>query len=472
MKFRPLLIVALLLGLLTRGYQFRERYLYAHDGDLASWIVKDIVVDHHVRLIGQLTSAPGIFIGAAYYYLLIPFYLLTHMDPIGGIALSLATAILAILSLYYVVTKVHSQGSANISVLIYSVSDLISRTEREVVPTTPVMLWSIWCYYALFLVFTGNKKGYLLFAVLLGFVWHINLALALVTPLFILAFFYKRFKLSDLIFPLLTFVILSLPLIIFEVRHGFTQSQALISSLTSMGHNSVSLYNKVLHVISYANKNVIGLLYYKYSGLILFAFLIYSIIRSRLSIFWLFIYVGWMVLIILFFTFNSINLSEYYLNSINILWIILAGLFLAWLPKYISLPLLTLYIFVNLSLLFSFTINYSGYIEKKAIVSAIAADAKLHHYPCISVSYITSPGNNLGYRYLFYLQKLPVNSPKRGSPVYSIVFPHSLVDHLDRTFGALGLILPEYKRYNEKDISVTCGGPDENITGDMFGFTK
>ena len=73
MKSKILLFLVLILGLLTRSYQLRERFGYTHDNDLAGWIVKDIVVDRHLRLIGQLTSSPGIFIGPLFYYLQIPF---------------------------------------------------------------------------------------------------------------------------------------------------------------------------------------------------------------------------------------------------------------------------------------------------------------------------------------------------------------------------------------------------------------
>src|SRR3989304_9025202 len=87
-KKRPhllILVLILLIGIFFRTYQVVERFEFAHDGDLYSWIVKDIIVNHHLRLIGQLTSAPGIFIGGLFYYLLIPFFLITKMDPIGTI---------------------------------------------------------------------------------------------------------------------------------------------------------------------------------------------------------------------------------------------------------------------------------------------------------------------------------------------------------------------------------------------------
>ena len=111
-KSRIFLITIFVLGIFMRTYQLVARYGYDHDNDLASWIIKDIVVDKHLRLVGQLTSAPGIYIGPLFYYALIPFYLLTRMDPVGGLGLSVIIGAASLFSLYYVVNKLHGRKIA------------------------------------------------------------------------------------------------------------------------------------------------------------------------------------------------------------------------------------------------------------------------------------------------------------------------------------------------------------------------
>ena len=64
-----ILILIAAIGLFLRLYKGREMFMYNHDQDLAGWIIKDVIVNHHFRLIGQLTSTPGIFIGPYFYYL-------------------------------------------------------------------------------------------------------------------------------------------------------------------------------------------------------------------------------------------------------------------------------------------------------------------------------------------------------------------------------------------------------------------
>jgi len=143
------------------------------------------------------------------------------------------------------------------------------------------------------------------------------------------------------------------------------------------------------------------------------------------------------------------------------------------------------YLFFGLA---AFLIAFSPFIifelrhsfrQTKAIVSSLTTnflfqseDSRNHNYPCVSISYITSPGNNLGYRYFFWLKKMHVNQPDSGSPVYTIVFPHSLVDRIDENFSALGLILPEYQKYTQSKVDQSCSGENSNLVDVMFGYTE
>ena len=49
------IILIVVVGLFLRVYKYDQLFGYNHDNDLAGWIVKDIVVDKHLRLIGQET---------------------------------------------------------------------------------------------------------------------------------------------------------------------------------------------------------------------------------------------------------------------------------------------------------------------------------------------------------------------------------------------------------------------------------
>ena len=160
---------------------------YGHDQDLAGWVIKDIVFDKHIRLIGQETTSKGIFIGPLFYYLQIPFFFLTKWQPSGVVLLVTLISAFGIFSYYYSFKKMFNKKVGLIASLIYAISYLIVFTDRETVPTMPVMIWSVWFLFSLWQLYRGKQKAYLLLGLLLGLVWHFNLASIILIPLILLA---------------------------------------------------------------------------------------------------------------------------------------------------------------------------------------------------------------------------------------------------------------------------------------------
>ena len=481
--------IVLILGIAVfmRTAMALELFMYSHDQDLLSWFVKDIVVNKNLRLIGQETSVHGVFIGPLFYYAAVPFYLLWGMNPVGGIALSTLIGAASCLSIFYVFSKAFSRRAGYIGMLLYAVSFYVVMTDREVVPTTPVILWSIWFLYALHLFNEGKtKSGLLLSGILVGLIWHLNLALLLVTPLLLISFFQSknRFKLRDLKWPLTAFFGLNAPLILFELRHQFSQVTAVVTQFGAPAAFPQSHADKFDRLIQLLEKNL-GSIWgtslvdiprrpVLYALPILILILIYTKkISGKMAV----LIVTWIALFLFFFTVNSLNLSEYYLNGLVvvfllILTLVLEGLWTRAIYRPLAILFIAIYAWVNISTFFNQPINRSGYLDRTAIINEIGRDAKLHGYPCVAVSYITEPGSNFGYRYLFYRNNVKANLPKTEAPVYTIVFPHTLVGKIDTSFGALGLLYPDYQKYTTEGIEKSCSGPDQNLSEPLFGYTE
>jgi hypothetical protein len=187
----------------------------------------------------------------------------------------------------------------------------------------------------------------------------------------------------------------------------------------------------------------------------------------------------WQAIYIIFFTKVSLNISEYYLNGMNVIFILIAATSINVLTqernkilRRSGYLLIALFVILNLYSYFARPVNADGYLERKDVISYIKSDAGKHNYPCVSLSFITSPGNNFGYRYFTWELGLKTKPISNNVPVYSIVFPLSKVSGFDKSFGALGVVLPDYKRYNDMTIQKACEGPDFTTTEPMFGFTQ
>lgn len=484
------LLLIVILGIFLRNINFKETFIFAHDGDLSAWIVKDIVFDKHVRLIGQETSAPGVFIGPLYYYALIPFYFFNGWEPIGGVYLALLIGVITILSYFYVFTKLFDRITGLIAAFVQAVLTFNVSHDRWVVPTITTNLWVTWFFYGVMMILKGNYNFLILLGVLAGLVWHINFSLAPLFTLVLIAAYLSK-KLPDkkqIFFGILSFLVTSIPFLLFELRHGFSQIKTILGFVTvSEKQYEMSFLNKLYMIFLKVSGNVTSLYFYplRYEGfakyLIFFGVLLLGYVLFRKKIISqkiLIIFYSWIGVMFLTFSVLSKSISEYYFDNVNIIFLGLYIIILSFIYKktrfgrYLVL-LIFLTMFIRTFTFFYARTDYDnkGYLERKNVVNYIKNDSENREYPCISISYITNPGDNVGFRYLFFLNNLHVNEPKSESPNYTIVIPPGLsTDSVKYISGAFGVIPPD-KEYSKDHIDQSCSGQNSNLTESMLGFT-
>jgi hypothetical protein len=475
------------LGLLMRLYNYKELFMYGHDQDLQGWFIRDILENHHLRLIGQETSTAGIFIGPIFYYLLIPFYLVFNMDPIGGLFMTVLLGIFTIWSFYFVLSRIFSKQTGLLAAFIYALSFYTVFNDKEVVPTMPVILWTVWYLWGLFLTHKGETlKGLMLLGLLTGLIWEMNMALIIVSPLILLSILLsaKKPNFRSVSSGLIIFLITSMPLLLFEFRHGFSQSKSFINSLLQNQHDVVSGFEKVKRVFYLLSKDFAAVVWGDYFDLkyeyifwlflVVFALLIFkNKIKKEIAV----IFGIWILIYLTFFSLYSKIVSEYYLNGTIVVFIAVLALGLSNLlqkKKYrdFAKAFIILFSLVNIDRFISMPINKSGYVERNLILDEIKSDSVYHGYPCVSVSFITDLGYDRGYRYFMWLKDIKTKKISEKVPVYTIVFPLKDMYKTDKTFGALGLIDPDYGKYNVEKVRESCAGDDFNTHDPMIGFTN
>lgn len=475
------LAMVVLLGLFFRLYQLEHLSPFAHDQDLYSWIVKDILVDHHFRLIGQLTSIEGVFIGPLFYYLLVPFFALFNMDPGGAIVLSTITGLLTILSIYYVFSRFFSQTSGLIGSLVYSISLNTVLYDRWIVPTMFVPLWSIWFLYILLSIQKGEYKRFWILGILVGLIWHIHIALLplLVLIPFAIIFSKNRPKISMFILPISLATILLTPFFLFEIRHNFQQIIALVASFGKSKDEAEGMarFTKI------ADASSIMMLRSLIHSWSFPAFVIYPFLTAGLFFLKLKKILSYPQLILIIFWFLAMigsqeiskrGVSEYYFASLVILPILILSLILSYLNQKfqkikIAGLLMLIYLIYNLINLFNLPLPGYNLAEKKQVVNFIVKDAKENNYPCIQINYITDLGNNVGFRYLFWLKNLPLIKSGKGAPVYSIVIPWNYsAKESNPVFGLIGVVKPPKRQFNDKTI---CENPLNQLE-QLLGFNN
>lgn len=489
MKRNTVLILAaiLLLSLFFRTYQIVQRYGYAHDAELFSWIVKDIVVNHHPRLIGQLTSAPGIFIGPFFYYLLVPFFLLFKMDSIAAVVPVTIIGILTTLSYYLVFSKLFNRTAGFFASFLEAILLTWVGFDRRIVPSTPTNIWVVWYFFTLIQIARGKFFVLPVLGVLIGLIWHIHVAL--LPTLFAIPFAFlvakKMPKIKDIFWFTIALLITNLPLIIFEIKHNFIQTKGLMENFT-VSHGGGVGWPKLINITEVVTTNINNLFISPYSlpdplkplfviailslGLLL---LKKKILTKKETIPLFALLVG----VIGFFTLSSSLISEYYLYSIEIIFVCLVSLICALLIKHkvgkiLVFSILGILLVKNLYHFVNDYIYKKDYAERKGVVEFITTDAKMRGFPCIGITYITSIGENTGFRYFFYLKNQHLVHPSSEVPVYNIVIPDELsLAEVTQKFGHIGII-PPTSIPPQKIIQKTCQSPNTNLTDPLFGYVE
>lgn len=472
MKRSQLLLLALILilGLFLRTYKIVERMDFGHDADLYSWIVKDITVNHHFRLIGQLTSAPGIYIGPLFYYFLTPFFILSRMDPVGVNLAAILLGLLTTFSYYWVFSKIFNEKVGLIGAFLYATLPATVSLDRWIVPTITTPLWSVWYLYALFKISRGKFNYFWLMGILIGFIWHIHIALApvLLTLPFAIFLSKKLPGFKDLARFLIFLLATSAPLIIFEFKHNFSQTFSLINNFglgQEGGPAGFYKFKLILSMLFFPPLIAIG-------SLISMMFLIKTkliALKEALLI------IAWIAGPVLFFSLSSSPISQYYFSNTNAVFLAISSLAIFVVHKkslFLSLILLVFIFLRSLFLLLDQDHYAKGYLEKKAVADYIVADAKSKNFPCFSLNYITSPGENVGFRYFFFLKNAHIAVAGRGSPVYNIVIPDEYaLKEVKVKFGHIGIIPPT--EIPSKDLMTdACSGQNTNLTDPMFGYVE
>lgn len=256
-----LLILILALSATLRFWKLPELLHFTLDEELEAFIVKNIVTGFHYPAIGVSVAPVGLHLSPLFYYLVaIPFWI-GSLNPVSwGVTASLMGVVTTLL--LYLSTKVmFSKRIALIVSGLYSASFLMVLYDKHFWNVTFMPFLSVVVIYSLYQII--NKKYWwaipLFGALALGISSHLSsLSLVLLTILVFwrdkIPFWKKQFLLGGLVL-----FLSQVPLLIFELRHQFYQSQVLWKFLT--GEHSGLNIQRIVDNISLLPKILSRLIY-------------------------------------------------------------------------------------------------------------------------------------------------------------------------------------------------------------------
>lgn len=167
-----LLLISLIV---TRFSNLETKSLFGFDQVDNAWAVKNILVDGNLPSQGmQAKGNTGFFIGPYYYYLLVPFYFATGMDPIASPIVAGMTSIFTFFVVYCVTRSIFNEKVALVALFINVFSSYILILDRVQWPVNFIVPISFLILLSIYKISIGEFKYLLLLAISLGFSLHIH----------------------------------------------------------------------------------------------------------------------------------------------------------------------------------------------------------------------------------------------------------------------------------------------------------
>lgn len=222
------------------------------------------------RLIGANTSLHGVFYGPFWYWLSLPFYLLSGGNPLSTIFVLFSMSFITPVIVFWLIDE-KKLGLILATIYIFSYSFFNSSTVA--LNTNPVIfIITILVILLSKYINTNNKKLLYLLMFLSGSLFHFEPLIGLLwIPVFIISIIgFKKVKeflkaKESILFYGITF----LPQIIFELRHNFLQTKALLSLLLGHGDSLTKIYDPVSR-LRYLQNIISGIFVNQASGGIVF----------------------------------------------------------------------------------------------------------------------------------------------------------------------------------------------------------
>lgn len=231
-----MLFVALLavLGTFLRLTDIDRTMTFIGDQGWFYLSARDLVLWKEFPLVGIASSHPWLHQGALWTYLLTGWFAIWGFNPLNGAYLATALDGIAILLFYKLGTEMFSRRLGMIAAALYATSPLAISFIRMPYHTSPIPLFTILFIFFLYKWVSGKVQYFPFVIGSLVMLYNLELATFVFTFIVSLIFFFglwkkylwatSLFQPKIILYSLLAFGISMLPMIMYDLFHGFPQT--------------------------------------------------------------------------------------------------------------------------------------------------------------------------------------------------------------------------------------------------------
>lgn len=232
------LISIVILASWLRLWKIADHMTFLGDEGRDALVLFNIFQNGKFTLLGPAASVGGFFLGPAYYYLIIPGFLISGMSPVGMAAEVAILGVFSVLIIYLLIRNRLGVMPALFAALTYAVSPTIVTFSRSSWNPNIMPFLSLCIFSFLLLAKEKNNKIFYLFTgAFFGLAIQSHyLGLILTLPIIILTTIFSFSKVKNILMSYLLLVFgfftTFLPFILFELRHGFTNTRTIFEFVT------------------------------------------------------------------------------------------------------------------------------------------------------------------------------------------------------------------------------------------------
>ncbi len=320
------LILVLILASFLRFYRLSEYMTFLGDEGRDAIIVKNILVAHHLPLIGPPTSVGNIYLGPLYYYMMAVPMAIFWLNPAAAAGMNALIGVATIALIYYLGKSWFNRTAGLIAAYLYAISPVTITSSISSWNPNPAPFFSLIAMLGFYKAREERNFGWLVLtgiatAACLQMHYLALILLPIFAMLWLFEIIFKTKPIKNLfsgtIMGILAFALVMSPLVWFDLRHNFLNYHAVTKLLAEGSAVKGDIFLNLLKVPSIYSHDLIG----RYLGGENFYLTVVVSVLIILSLFrksWVSIYLGiWLGIGLLGLSFYQGEIYDHYLGFMN-----------------------------------------------------------------------------------------------------------------------------------------------------------
>jgi len=257
------------IGFLITVYNLSDRGTFIGDQGWFYLSARDLILGKEFPLVGIASSRPWLHQGALWTYMLAIALYVGKFNPFAGFILSSMIGFITTIAIYILGKQLFGKNVGLVACSIYSSSFVIFRFNQMPYHTTPIPLFVIGYIFSLYKITKGKMYFIPIALIILSILYQLELFSVILFPLFLFTLWYAYrqgilnrtlLSIKNILISLSLMILSFLPIIIYDITHGFPQTFGFVAW---MGYSVLKAVGLISFVGESHSLGSIGLLLFE-----------------------------------------------------------------------------------------------------------------------------------------------------------------------------------------------------------------